>query len=214
MALSISNFDHNSTGTKGVGGRVAYYTTSDTFATVEADGYFDSLASYKLVSGDYIRVYSSGSGETRMYRCTVSGSDVALGDPEGLIVRRVSATSAELKALNGTGITLIPAPGAGKYAIFEGATCFLNYGAATYDTQGTLTARSGTAISDTAVSLTLANTWLFATADAVSTLKPIATDAVYVANKPVILWCATANPATGDGTAVFEVKYRVTSFAT
>lgn len=78
MSFNRSNFNPGARGGKGP--KLAGYDAgSDTPATVEADGYFDDMAT-ELQTGDLIFVdYTEPSiTTTKVYRCTVTTGDVAL----------------------------------------------------------------------------------------------------------------------------------------
>lgn len=80
MAFNGDNFDPGAS-PKG-SCNFARYSTSDTIAAVETDGYFDdSLVYDNLKTGDFMAVYSSAASATggaKIYNVTVSGTDVAL----------------------------------------------------------------------------------------------------------------------------------------
>ena len=118
----------------------------------------------------------------------------------------IAINSAAIKLLFTSPYTLI-AGQAGKVVEFLGAVVMLDYGTVQYDTQGALVVVEET--SNTIVSNDLANTLLFASADRVSTLKPLATDVVLTSGKGLKFACKTADPATGDGVLRVKVAYRV-----
>ena len=81
MAFDGENFDATGSGSKG-GVKVGTYSSSDTIAAIETDGYFDDkLVSTTLNTGDFLMVYSSAATATggwKIYGVTVTGTDVAL----------------------------------------------------------------------------------------------------------------------------------------
>ena len=127
-------------------------------------------------------------------------------DPTTIQYAEVSIASADIKQLFTAAATLV-AGQAGKVLEFLGAILMLDFGGTAYDTQGTLQVVEET--SGTVMSLNLANSLLFAGADAVSTLKPAATDKVLTPGKGLKLFCLTADPATGNGVLRVKVAYRV-----
>jgi hypothetical protein len=118
----------------------------------------------------------------------------------------ISINSAAIKQLFTAPYTLV-AGVAGKVVEFLSATVMLDYGTVQYATQGTLVVVEET--SNTVMSLDLANTLLYASADRVSTLKPLATDVVLTSGKGLKLACKTADPTAGDGVLRVKVAYRV-----
>jgi len=107
--------------------------------------------------------------------------------------REVPITIAEMLAIRATPKTLVPAPGAGRVNEFIGAVFIYDYAAAFTETADNLAIRE-TDGSGTIVSLTLETTGLLdATADKMSTIKPLATDVLQLANKALVLH------NTGDG---------------
>jgi len=107
--------------------------------------------------------------------------------------KEVSLTAAEMLALRATPKTLVAAPGAGRVLEFVSAVFIYDYVAAFTETADNIAIRE-TDGSGTIVSLTLETTGLLdATADKMSTIKPLATDVLALANKPLVLH------NTGDG---------------
>lgn len=80
MALDKTDFDPTASGSKGgAAPKIPSYGTSDTFATIETDGYFDDLDDV-LKSNDLLVVYSSAAadGGVRIYHITKTSGDIAL----------------------------------------------------------------------------------------------------------------------------------------
>jgi len=121
----------------------------------------------------------------------------------------VSLTSAEILALYTTAKTLVGAPGAGYVTEFLSAVLVLDHGGTNYATNGNLSIRetnaAGTALSDTVAE----GDFLFAAADAIRCVQALSADVALLANKALVLSCATGDPATGDGTLTAKVAYRV-----
>ena len=134
--------------------------------------------------------------------------EVANGN-EAAQVEKVEVTSAELLASNTTPVTLLSAPGAGKYLVVDSITGFVDFNSAAYDTNTTLefryTDESGAKVAtDSAVLLP-------STADTVVNVGGVEAEVTAVANAPVVLATATGDPANGDSPMTFFVKYRVVS---
>lgn len=107
--------------------------------------------------------------------------------------REVAITAAEMLAIRATPKTLVAAPGAGRVLEFISAVFIYDYAAAFTESADNIVIRE-TDGSGTVVSLTLETTGLLdATADKMSTIKPLATDVLALANKPLVLH------NTGDG---------------
>lgn len=57
-----------------------------------------------------------------------------IASPEtGILYLDLTITAAQVKTLNATPLTLVPAPGAGKWLEFVGAELFMDYGSAAFD---------------------------------------------------------------------------------
>ena len=74
MGFSVQGLDPNGSGSRG-GIKVGTYKTTDTWAVVEGNGYFDSFAS-AFTTGDMLWVKASEGN--RLYKLTVTAGDVAL----------------------------------------------------------------------------------------------------------------------------------------
>lgn len=128
MAYETKRHDVTGAGTRGFGGKRHFYlldSATETFATVEADGYFDSVAG-QFETGDTISVYSPGQASTftnpvREYFVTATSADVALSDPLNVIREKHTLTAAEILALNAAAQVVTTLPGAGKVQQFLGA---------------------------------------------------------------------------------------------
>ena len=118
-------------------------------------------------------------------------------------------TSAEIKALKGTPITVIPAPGPGKYVQFVGAVLFLNHGGTDYANGGDLSFQ----MNSTDVSVVVANS-AFVNSSADACINLPADEATYALaeNDGVEITVASAEHITGDGTITGLVSYRIVSF--
>lgn len=122
-----------------------------------------------------------------------------------ILYAEVAVTSAELLALFTTPKELVAAPGAGYVLEFISAVFILDYGTATYATNGNLTiAHDTTAVSDALAE----GDFLFKTADSMSVVQALSADVILAENKAINLTLATGNPATGDGVVRVKVAYR------
>lgn len=126
-----------------------------------------------------------------------------------------SLTSAQILALNGTPITLVPAPGAGRALVHFGTMLFLDYNSTAYD--GVATGED-IAIRYTDGSGAIAATaemtgWITLTADALLWVAggaaPAATGGgvVAVANAPLVAHMTTGNIATGNSPVYGRIYY-------
>lgn len=125
-----------------------------------------------------------------------------------VITQRISLTSGQILALNGTPITLISAPGTGKAIDLLSASARLTYGTTTYAANTALHIRMNTAGSDY-----LANNSnvlghasnAFGTFDLAEGVNNI------IENKAVEVFVSGGNPTTGDGTLDIYVTYKITT---
>lgn len=149
-----------------------------------------------LLSGD---VTVSSGGVTAIGAGKVLS---AMLDAQVLKYTKVTASSAELLAINATPKTIVAAPGAGFVTVVHKAMLVLNYNSAAYANNGILglyeTNAAGTLLTGT---LTLAS-FLAQTADTVKELHPTAASATTgltrLDNKEVVLTQATGESITGN----------------
>ncbi len=156
------------------------------------------------IIGHVVRWVSSTS-------CVVA-FDAALSAEGAVITDTITCTTAEVLALFASPKALVPAPGAGKVVDLISAGLFLDYAAATYDTQGVLTIQTtttGTAQSDAVA----AAAFLFATADKYEGVQVLSAERQLDVNEGLSLSCGTANPATGDSPITVKVSYRILNFS-
>lgn len=115
---------------------------------------------------------------------------------------KIILTSAEIKALNTTPKVLVPAPGVGKIVILLGAYAKYIYGTTAYTTNTLLGIYYGTA---------QANSNTLSISDPANRYRPLTSidpdSTVALSNLPLNLWCASGNPAAGDGTVEITVSY-------
>jgi hypothetical protein len=120
---------------------------------------------------------------------------------------KVTLTSAQILALNTTPITLIPAPGAGKYISVDEIMGQMTFNSVQYTGANALEIRytDGSGVKATG---DFASAWL--DLGSTRTDKVIgAAVAVAVANAPIVASVPTANPAAGNSTVTFDIIYRV-----
>jgi hypothetical protein len=125
-------------------------------------------------------------------------------------VARVNLSAANLIAMNGAPITLIPAPGAGRAIVVE-EIIFKMIRTATPFTGGGAVEFRYTNGAGAQVTGTLAAT-ILTTAGAATThnkLNGVEASLVPAANAPLVITNATAAFAAGTGTAVVEVRYKI-----
>jgi len=149
---------------------------------------------------------------------SASGSTLTLAVNESLVnVATVSLTSAEVKALAATQITLVAAPGAGKMIQFESASFKLVYGGTNAFTEaGDNLSIKYTDDSGVAVSQTIETTgFIDQTASTYTNAQPVI-DAIVAAsaaeNAPLVLdnlGSEIAGNAANDNTLEVSVSYRV-----
>lgn len=123
-------------------------------------------------------------------------------------------TSTQVLALQTTGIDVVPAPGAGKYLMFLGATVFMDYNSAAYTGGGgkdivfTYTDKSGAAVSHTIDDTVFAGQ----TADVIAHAYPLnaaASTLAAAANAPIVISIASSNWTVGDSPLKVRTFYRV-----
>lgn len=114
--------------------------------------------------------------------------------------------SAGVLTLNTAPVMLVPGQ-AGKVISFVGATLMLDYGTVQYATNGVINVIEET--SATVLSTNVANTFLFANADRVTTCKAITTDVLLTPGKGIQLFVQTGNPTAGNSVLRVRVAYRV-----
>lgn len=152
------------------------------------------------------------------YSSGVYTSDGVTGWFDGALIgtsaeAKIALSSAEILALNATPKTLIPAPGAGKILIIESIALQMTTTATQYANGGALEFRltngSGAKVSaDIAAAVVTA-----AAGVSYTSVSGVATSLTGVVNSPLVVTNASAAFITGTGTGVFNIKFRVASFA-
>lgn len=166
----------------------------------------------KATSGEHVvarALEAATSGQQFQVFVCPSQAVAAAASSGDVKYAEVSLTAAEIKALNTTAKTLVAAPGAGYVLEFISAVLILDHGGTDYATNGNLSIRetnaAGTALSDTAAE----GDFLFASADAIRCVQALSADVALLANKAMVLSCATGDPATGNGVLRVKVAYRI-----
>lgn len=135
-----------------------------------------------------------------------TGGQAATFDSQGQQRARVTLTSAQIKALNTTPITLVAAPGAGVYVSVDEIVATLNFGTTPYTGANAMEFRytngSGAKVTGDA-----ASAWIDSASSAA--VKVIAAAVTPVANAAVVASVPTANPAAGDSTISLDIYYRL-----
>jgi len=122
----------------------------------------------------------------------------------------ITITSAEILALYTTPKELVPAPGANKVLQFESAVGFLDFNTTAYATAGILTVKNyTTAVSDPCDAADL----VAQVDDCYLEINKLSTEVELVVNKPLNLYCDTANPTAGDSPIRMKVMYRILDFS-
>jgi hypothetical protein len=146
------------------------------------------------------------SSDGTSYIGAASGAEVG--------VRRTSKkalTNAEVDGLHGAPITLIPAPGAGKFIQVLSVHCMYKYDTAAFggiDAADELEIRYTDATGAELVTAIECNGFITLTADAHRFISAIATEIIPVANAPVVVHMADSGISGGGASyLVFVVDY-------
>lgn len=162
-----------------------------------------------------VGVAGTFSGAVAVTGTTTTTGGLILGAARSTIKEvQVEISLSELQNLASAPKALVAAPGAGKYIQYLGGALILNFVTTAMDdaaADGNLTIIEET--SGTVRSLTIeADGLVDATADALITVKPLATDLVLVANKGLLLDNDGAEftiVGGGDSTMTAIVQYRI-----
>lgn len=123
---------------------------------------------------------------------------------------KVTLTSAQILALNTTPVTLIPAQGANTYIEVLAVVAKLDFNSVAY-TGANAASLTYTNAGGAAATGTIASSFLDSASSAATKLVPVAVTPV--ANAPIVISVATANPAAGNSTITFDLFYRVVTIA-
>lgn len=135
-------------------------------------------------------------------------------DPSVLQQLVVTITAAQVKALNSTPITLVAGAGAGKF--LESVSCITEFQFVTTQYTGSyqiVIQVNGVTLGTIAQSINM-NNFVVSQMATISTFGNIISNALPASttlNAPIILTALTGNPATGDGTLLIHLQYRVHS---
>ena len=123
-----------------------------------------------------------------------------------MIEATVVVTTAQVKAIYGTALDVIAAPGAGKAIVIDECRVFLDSSGTDYVNGGVVTLnytdKSGDACTDSA-----AATVITSSTDAYYVMKGVSV--APVANAVVCLKAATAEFITGTSPVTLQIKYRI-----
>lgn len=124
----------------------------------------------------------------------------------------VTLTAAQILTLSETPITIVPAPGAGRFIEFLGSMIVKPVSTVAYDgvAAGEDLAIKYTNAAGAIVSTTLETTGFIDQLTAqIRTCKAIATDLIPVVNAPLVLHLLVGEIATGNGTLTIQTSYRI-----
>lgn len=161
------------------------------------------------VSGAELAVLDVTAGAAAASKALVLDANAELNDVGVLKVADKIITTGELLALNATPITLVAAPGAGKYLHLVAAYLFLDFATTAYDgiAAGEDLTIKYTNGSGTTASTIEATGFLDAAADALAIAAPTS-GVVAVANAALVLHMLTGEIATGDSPLKVRTIYR------
>ncbi len=132
-------------------------------------------------------------------------------------VKTVTLTPAQIKLLNTTPITLLPAFGTNSsnsmvnyVFIVEGITARIYYGGTAYTGANNLEFRY-TDASGIKVTADIPSTFIDASVNTFAHVAGITTAFTPVFNSPVVVTVPAANPAAGNSKIILVIKYRVVS---
>jgi len=145
-----------------------------------------------------------------LYALVNAVKELAAGSGGAVLTKTVVVSSAEILALFTTPKELVAAPGANKILVPISITVSYKYNSITY-TAGAGT--FGVAYAGTAEIVPCGNPFLATASTIVSVAGAV--DALFTdtVNKALVLKNATQNYATGDGTAIVTVVYRIENVA-
>ena len=157
--------------------------------------------------GAYFIKSNATTGENSNYQNVGTTSSASWKLVDGQITA-ITLTSAQIKALSTTPITLVSAQGAGTLIIVDEIVLKNTYGTATYTGGNALEFRY-TDASGAKVSADIASTFINLVATGYAYVRGLVTALTPVANAPIVVRVPTADPAVGDGVITGFIKYHV-----
>lgn len=139
-----------------------------------------------------------------------------------LVIQTITLTPAQVKALNTTPITIVPAPLPSNFGGSAAATPKsiiivdrivgrLAYGGTAYTGANALEFRY-TSAAGAKVTADISTTFLNSAASAYVTVAGVTTELVPVGNSPIVVRVPTANPGAGNSPITFSVFYKIVSY--
>lgn len=163
-----------------------------------------------MTTSYWVRVTNSGgSVDSSTATVTVSGTIqvVVTSTTFFPLQKQITLTAAQVKALHGTPITLITAPGAGKITTVNRISFASTFGTAAYTGSNNMEFRytngSGAKVTADIAFATLN----FSSGVQYSTVAGVTTELVPVANAAIVVSVPTANPAAGDSPVTLYLEY-------
>ena len=142
---------------------------------------------------------------------TTDGAGTLSFENVGVITRKVSLSVPQISVLNANPITLVAAPGAGKYIEVLSVTGNLNFNTTAYATNTTLNVRDATTTNSLFTDGAFAGTLLPAVANTLAHLEKVTLGSAIAItpNGAVDIMVPGGNPTAGDGTLDIYVTYKI-----
>lgn len=183
-------------------------------SVVTANGFSGSVATSTTTPAITISQTSIGSAVTATTQTAGDNSTkiatTAYVDNAGIYYTQVSLTSAQILTMNSVPVQLVAAPGSGMVIVPIAIIMDYTYGTATYGSGGAVqvyeTSDKSGPISVTAAinNNSASKIQMFGVTGTAGGGWMSLSD-----NQPLMVWMASANPITGDGTAKFNIYYRI-----